>query len=118
MMLIAVLRDPDAAHQFHHEVRPSRSCRSCLEHLRDIGMVHHGQCLALCLETGDDRPGVHSKLDHLKRHAPPNRFLLRGHINNSATALTYFLKDSVLSDAFAESVVSEEFLRGPKFVRS
>ena len=69
LVLVAILGDLDAAHQFHHEVRPARFGRAGIEHLGDVGMVHHRQRLALRLEPGDDLPGVHAQLDDLERDA-------------------------------------------------
>ena len=44
-----------AAHQFHHEIRPARIGRAGVEHLGDVGMIHHRQRLALRLEARDHR---------------------------------------------------------------
>jgi hypothetical protein len=40
--------------------------RPGIEHLGDVGMIHHGQGLPIGLEAGDDRLGVHPQLDDLE----------------------------------------------------
>ena len=54
LVLVAVLGDPDAAHQFHDEVGPARVGRAGVEHLGDVRMIHQRQRLPLGLEAGDD----------------------------------------------------------------
>ena len=56
IVLVAVIGDADAAHQFHHEVRPARFGRARIQHLGDVGMIHHRQRLPFRLEPGDDLP--------------------------------------------------------------
>ena len=48
---ITVIRDFHSAHQFHDEVRPSGFRRPGVKHLRNVGMVHHRQRLALGFEA-------------------------------------------------------------------
>jgi hypothetical protein len=64
-VLVAIVGDANAAHQLHDEVGAARLGGAGVEHLGDVGMVHHGQCLPLGLEAGDDIAGVHAKLDDL-----------------------------------------------------
>ena len=57
IILVAVVGDADAAHQFHHEIRPAQSrCVPRIEHLGDVGMIHHRQRLPFRLEARDDLP--------------------------------------------------------------
>ena len=69
IVLVAVLGDLDAAHQFHHEVRPARVGRAGVEHLGDVRMIHHRQRLPLGLEARDHLLGVHAELDNFQRNA-------------------------------------------------
>src|SRR6516164_540390 len=89
--------DGDALDQLHDEVRPARcggewcvagggsdsliflfarhappatrhlSRRSAVEHLGDIGVVHHREGLAFGFEAGDHLPRVHARLQDLER---------------------------------------------------
>ena len=52
------------------EVRPAGVGHPGVEHLGDVGMVHHGQGLFFGLEPGDDLPAVHARLDDFQGHAP------------------------------------------------
>ena len=61
MVLVAVLRDANAADQFHHEEGPPGFGRSRIENLRDVGVVHQGEGLPLGLEAGHDLLGVHAR---------------------------------------------------------
>jgi hypothetical protein len=65
--LVAVLRDRDAAHELHHEVRPAGLGRAAVEHLGDVGVVHQRQRLAFGFEPRDDLARVHAELDDLER---------------------------------------------------
>ena len=91
VVLVAVVGDLDAPHQFHDEVGPARFGGAGVEHLGDVGMVHQGQRLPLGLEAGDDLLGVHAQLDDLERHPAADRFLLLGHIDHAAAAFADLL---------------------------
>ena len=54
LVLVAIIRDPNAAHQFHDEVRPAGIGRAGVEDARDIRMVHQRQRLAFGFEAGND----------------------------------------------------------------
>jgi len=54
IILIAVVRDGNTAHQFHHKIRPPRVGCPRVEHLGDVGMIHHRQRLPLGLKAGHD----------------------------------------------------------------
>ena len=85
-VLVAIVGDFDAAHQFHDKIGPALRSGARVQNFGDVGMVHHGQGLALGFEPGDDALGVHAQLDDLERHAPPHRLLLFGHIDHAAAA--------------------------------
>jgi hypothetical protein len=53
-VLIAIVRDPDPAHQFHHEIRPPFLRATRVQHPRDVRMIHQRQCLSFRFEPGDD----------------------------------------------------------------
>ncbi len=64
-ILVAILGDPDAGHQFHHEIGAPGFRGAGVEHAGNIRMIHHGQRLPLGLEPGDHRFGVHPQFDDL-----------------------------------------------------
>lgn len=70
-----------------------------IKNLRNVGMIHQGQCLALGLEAGHDLPGVHAEFDDFERDFAPHRLLLFGHIDHTATAVADFLEQPVASNA-------------------
>src|SRR6266851_10338994 len=87
VILVAVVRDGNTAHQFHDEVRPTGLGRAAVQHPRDIRMVHQRQSLALSFKARDHLAGVHSRFDNLERYLSLYRLLLFGHINDPETAL-------------------------------
>ena len=98
---IAILGDGDPRHVLHDEVGSSRLRRPGVEHLGNVGVVHHRQCLPLGLEAGDHLPGVHAQLDDLQRHPPADGLLLLGQIDDGEAALADLLQDLVVADALA-----------------
>ena len=107
LVLVAVLGDGDALHQFHHEVGPAGVGRAGIEDLGDVGMVHHRQRLPLGLEAGDDLPRVHAELDDLERHPAADRLFLLGHEHDAEAAFADLFQQLVAADlragAFAEA---------------
>ena len=67
-LAIAVVGDGGTVDELHDKVRPTFARRSCVEHRRDIGMIHERQRLPLRLESGDDLARVHAGFDQLERH--------------------------------------------------
>ena len=63
-MLPAVIGELLADYQLHNEERAARFGSARIQNARDIGMVHHGQCLALDLKPRDHRAGIHAVLEH------------------------------------------------------
>ena len=59
------------------------------------------QRLALGLEAGDDRLGVHPQLDDLESHAASDRLGLLRDVDDPATALADLLQQPVAPDAVA-----------------
>jgi hypothetical protein len=68
---VAVVGDGLALDILHHEVGAAAVGGAGVEDLRDAGMVHQRQRLALGVEARDDRARVHALLDDLQRDAPP-----------------------------------------------
>ena len=101
VVLVAVIRDANAANQLHYEVWTAVLGCAGVEYLRDVRVVHHRQRLTFRLEAGDDLPRVHARLDNFERHATADRLLLFGHIDNSAPAFTDLLEKLVMADARA-----------------
>ncbi len=97
-VLVGVLSDRLALDQLHHEERPAGLGCARIEHLRDVGVVHHRQCLPLLLETGHNLTGVHAQLDDLERDAACDGLLLLGHEDRAEAALADELQQLVRPD--------------------
>ena len=98
MILVAILRDGNSPHQFHHEIGPARLGRAGVEHFGDVGMVHQRERLAFGFEPRDHLPGVHAQFDDLERDTALQRLALFGHINGAETALADLLEQLVVVD--------------------
>jgi len=61
-------------------------------------VVHHGQGLAFGLETGDDLPGVHARLDDLQRHPTADGVRLLGHEDDAHAPLADLFEQLVRPD--------------------
>src|SRR3954452_13300435 len=92
IILIAVVRDFNAAYQLHHEVRPPRIGGTAVENLGNVRMVHERKSLPLGFKARDDLLRVHAELDDLERHASSHRLLLLRHVNDTAAALADLLE--------------------------
>ena len=103
--LIAVIRDANAAHQLHHEERPTHVGRARIQHLGDVGMIHHRQRLPFGFEPRDNLLGVHAQLDYLERHAPPHRFSLLRDIDHATPAFADPLKQLVAPERLAHGFI-------------
>ena len=101
-MLIAIVRELYSAHEFHHEVGSAAVRRAGVNHLGDVGMIHHCQGLPFGLKPRHHRPSVHAQLDDLQRHPPPDRLLLFGDIHHATSAFTDLLAKFVVADRRAE----------------
>ena len=101
VILVAIIRDANAANQFHHEVRTAVLGGAGVEHFGDVWMVHDRQRLALRLEASDNLPGVHPQLDDLQGDSPADRLFLLGHIDNATPTFTKLLAQFVMTDARA-----------------
>src|SRR5439155_24398602 len=100
VLLVAILGDLGAPHQLHHEIRTAVLRRPGIEHLGDVGMVHHRQRLPLGLEAGDDALGVHAQLDDLEGDTAADRFFLFGHVHDTHAYLADFFHEFVSSYSF------------------
>ena len=72
IILIAILRQPKATHEFHDEIGPAR--------FRGVSVQHPAMfddpsapAPAARIESRDDGLGVHAQLDDLERHAPAHQ---------------------------------------------
>ncbi len=88
----------DAVDQFHHEVGAPAFGGARVEHLGNVGMVHHRQRLPLGFEAGDHLPRVHARLDDLQRDAAFDRLLLLGHVDDAHAAFADLLQQLVGAD--------------------
>src|SRR5262245_22955000 len=84
---VAVLRNLHDADQLHGEVGAASIRDAGIEHLRDVWMVHHRQCLALRREANDDCLGIHPKLDDFEGNLATQRRDLLGAVDGSPAAL-------------------------------
>ena len=98
-MLVAILRERNALHQFHHEKWPAIFGRAGIENLGDVRVVHQGQSLPLGLKPGEDRSRVHADLDQLERDPPFDRLQLFGEIDGA---------HAPFADLFAELVPARD----------
>ena len=80
------------------------SRRAGVEHLGDVGVVHHRQRLPLGLEARDDLLRVHAELDDLERDAAPHRLALLGHEHGAESAFADLLQQLVGADRCAEAL--------------
>ena len=97
-LFVAVLDDGNALHELHYEVRAAGLGAPGIEHLGDIGVVHHRQRLTLGLEAGDDLPGIHAELDDLQRDAALHGLALLSHPHAAEAPLTNLLEQLVVPD--------------------
>src|SRR5207248_214887 len=72
-MMVAVLCNRNAIHELHDEVWVSPLGYVGIQDVSDIGMVHHGDGLALIIESRDDLAGVHAALNDFQCHAAVDR---------------------------------------------
>ena len=101
IVLVAVLRQRDAVDQLHHEIGPARVGRPRVEHVGDVGVVHQGQGLTLGLKPGDNRAGVHARLDDLQGDLAADGFPLLGHVHDAEAAFADLLQQLVAADGGA-----------------
>jgi hypothetical protein len=73
VFLVAVLGNGQALDQLHDEIGSCRVRRASVQHLGDVGVVHHRQRLAFLLEAGNHLVRVHSRLDDLNRNLALHR---------------------------------------------
>src|SRR5205814_8880339 len=97
-MLVAIVGNPRAAHQFHDEERPAPFSRSGIEDSGDIWMVHQRQSLPLRLEAGDDLFGLHPEFEYLQGNPAADGFGLFSHIYDPAPTLADFLQEPVAAN--------------------
>src|SRR5208282_6682571 len=84
VVLVAILGDADAAHQFHDKIGATCLGGAGIEYSGNVGVIHHRQRLPLGFEAGHHRLGVHTQLDNLERDSTADRFSLFGDIDNAA----------------------------------
>src|SRR5262245_14849562 len=102
LALVAILRDGYSWHVLHHEVRAAIISDTSAIDLRDVGMAHHREGLALTLEASDDLARVHAELDDFEGDPPAKRLFLLCQIHNAHTTLAERLENSIRTDALAE----------------
>ncbi len=93
--LVAEPRQRRAVDQLHDEERLTRRCEAAVEHLGDVGMVHHRQRLPLLLESLEHGFRVHPGDDQLERDPALDRLGLLGGPDLSHAAFADFLPERV-----------------------
>ena len=101
--LIAVLRDRNAANEFHHEEGCARGGGPRIEYASDVGVVHHRQGLTLGLEAGDDLPRVHAGADHFQRHFAADRLRLPGQVDDPHSPFADQLNQPIGTDLILDA---------------
>ena len=97
-LAIAMLGDRDSRNVLHDEVRPAIIAHPRVEDPGHARMVHHGQCLTLGLETGDDLLRIHAQLDDFEGDSALDGLGLLGEVDDAHPALADLLKDPVRTD--------------------
>src|SRR5438094_9772572 len=97
-MVVAIAGDRKAFDQFHDKEWSAGLSYPAVEHLGDVGVVHHRQGLALGFKARDDLPGIHARLDDLEGDAPTHRLALLGQIDHSTATLPNLLQQLVAAD--------------------
>src|SRR6266568_993872 len=92
MVLVAVVGYADAFDQFHNKVRAPRLARPRVQHLRDVGMVHERQRLALSPQQVIARFGAERQALALMDHPNIAKVLDAG---ASETGRPYFVMELV-----------------------
>jgi hypothetical protein len=67
--------------------------------MSDVGMLHHGQGLALTLETRDRSWRSHSRLNEFEGNSPPNGPFLLGEVHNTHPALAEDAQETIIPNA-------------------
>ncbi len=98
LLAVAVLGDRDAADQLHDDIGVAGFGGPGVVDAGDVGMVHHGQCLALGLEPGDDLLRVHARFDDLQGHFAADGVHLLGQVDDSHAPLANLLHQLVGAD--------------------
>ena len=98
-MVIAILRDMAASHQFHDEIGEPAFSHAGVEDLGDTHVVHHGERLPLRLEPCHDLFGIHARFDDLHRHAAFDGMLLVAHVDDPHPSFANRLQELVGTDA-------------------
>ena len=95
---IAVVCDRHPLDQFHRKIRAARVGRSSIQHLGDVVVIHHRECLAFGFEPRDHLAAVHARFDDFQRDFAANGPFLLGHVNRAHAALTDLLQQLVRTD--------------------
>jgi hypothetical protein len=67
---VAIVGDGHPVDILHDEIGTALFGGAGIVDMRDVGVVHHGQSLALVGKTREDLTGIHSGFDYLERDLP------------------------------------------------
>ena len=102
---VAVGADRLAVDVLHDEERQAVVGGAGVEHLRDAGVVHPRQRLALGLEARQrPRASPCRGADELDRHQPPDRLALLGEVDGAHAPLAEGVEDPVGADVLASGL--------------
>ncbi len=98
LIVVAVFGDGLSFDVFHHKIRPAFIRGPCVEDTSYVWMIQQSQCLTFSFKPADYLLGVHSELDDLQCHLPPNRFFLLSSINYAEATFAQNAKELVMAD--------------------
>ena len=84
--------------QFHHKVGTACPGSPGIKDACDPRMIHHRQGLALLIESCQDFPRIHARLDDLQRHHTVDRFFLLRLPHRAESALPDDLQQLIVPD--------------------
>ena len=104
LVAVAEVGDGLALHQLHHEVVASIVGDAAVDHLGDVGMIHHRQRLAFQLEARQHALAVHARSQDLQRHLLDEWFAALGLPHHAEAAGAQLLDQRVVAQLVAGTV--------------
>ena len=92
---VAVVGEGNAPGELHNEIGTAGLGGSGVEDLGDIGVVHDGQGLTLCLEPGHHIPGVHAEFYDLHGDAAMHGLDLLSQVDHAHAAASQLLEELI-----------------------
>ncbi len=105
--MVAEVADRDTIDPLHDEVGASGGAGTGVEDASDIGMVHHGEGLALGVEAREHLPAVHAELDDFEGYLAAYGADLFGEIDGAHAAFADEAHESVGAEAIGFGVMGD-----------